>query len=264
MKELSTGASSAVRTKSFYKSIDSLDDDMRKVAAEMGRNAIVIYAMTAKIGKDKKRKTLYVGQSSQVSARIAQHKMYHHIGAKTPSQRGFSKKSLRNAKSFRYHILKICGSKEEAAKFEHHFIKALNPILNVNDNAIGAITGAQVKAAKAMFMRGQHTNEIARLTGLRIKDAAYINNGVLDGDGKFDKMLDGRPNRKAGLYVAIHDIAERHAAEDKTKYMKSDLTSELEGVAKAYSVRLHTVKEQYRYMRFDWKLMFSFDGAFED
>lgn len=266
MKEFSTGASSTTKTKSFYKSIESLDNDMRKVAAEMGDDIIIIYAMNAKIGKNKKRETLYVGQSTQVSQRIAQHKMYLHAGAKTPAQKGFGKKSLRNAKSFRYQILKICSSNEEANKFEHHYIKALKPLLNDVDNNLGSFTRAKVDAAKNLFANKKTAIEVAAITGLSYSSAKCINRGLIDGNGDFSHNLNGCTEKDAGLLKAVYDLAIDHKHNGRHCGVRSsdaEMTA-LSNIANAYHRSLSTVQDFYKYLRVDWKLLFSFDDAVED
>ena len=271
MKEFSTGASSATKTKSFYRSVESLDNDMRKVAAEMGSEVIVIYAMSAKVGKGKngkkQRETLYVGQSTQVSQRVAQHKMYLHQGAKTPAQKGFTKKSIRNARSYRYYILKICGSQEEANKFEHHYIKALKPLLNDCDNDLGSITRAKINAAKAMFADKKSAIEVSKATGLSNRVALAVNSGVVDTNGEFGKKLDGTVNHVGAMLKALNEVAVKHAYGHRNGVHTrlSDVESaEICTIAEEYHYSPHTAMSYYSYLRTNWKLLFSFDDAFED
>lgn len=270
MKEFSTGASSATKTKSFYRSVESLDNDMRKVADNLGSEIIVIYAMSAKVGKgkkrSKKRETLYVGQSTQVSQRIAQHKMYLHQGAKTPAQKGFAKKSIRNAKSFKYYILKICNSQEEANKFEHHYIKVLKPILNECDNDIGSITKAKVSAAKAMFADKKSAIEVSKATGLSKRVASAVNSGMIDTSGEFSKKLDGTINYASALLKALNEVAIKHAHAHRNVHTRlSDAESaEIRKIANIYHYTPRTASSYYSYLRTNWKLLFSFDDAFED
>ncbi len=267
MKVSYVGEKNAVKTKTFYKSLQSLDNDARKIAKTMGSETIVIYMMSAILKTTKKREVLYVGQSVQVSMRMAQHTLYqHNKDHQSPTQRAFTVNALRNAKDFRYHILKLCGSPEEAAKYEHHYINALKPMLNRNDNMIGSLTKNKVNTVKAMLAKKQNYRDICNETGVYIWIVSLINYGIIAGDGIFRNSISGKAIKNIGLYRELYDIAKAENAAECSKRgrISQETAAELDSIAARYKCSSRYTRQTYRFLRVDWNLLFSFDSEFEE